>query len=236
MPIAPPTRPAPRALGLAAALALVAAAPLPAQQLPALAPAPFPDLVLAQATASEDLVRLFTEFYQRHPIGSTLAPSTLRILSATEAAALPALPTGQRYAEIEGLIVKIDAAYRLVGIARRAPTTTAQAPTPAPAPAPSGDSTADATANANANATVNININDERDEEEERRGGDDDDCEEGLTIAEAEAEGIRIPGGHRPEAGMCRYWQPGTPPGRQPRGLVDCDDDNIPRGTVLICG
>ncbi len=211
-----------------AALALLAAAPLPAQDRPSLpAPGRWPDLHPAQA--SEDLVQAFAEFYRENPIGSTLAPSRLRVLSTGEAAGLPALPAGQRYAEIEGLIVKIDAAYRLVGIARRAPTTTAAAPEPAPA------SDATATANANATATVNITINENGDDEEEDEG-DEDDRSAAISVAEAEARGIRIPGGHRPEPGACRLWIPGTPPGRQPRGEVSCDEDDLPEGALLIRG
>lgn len=186
-----------------------------------LAAAPLP--ILAQ-TAEPSLVQVFADWYGRHPIGSTVAPSQTRPVDAA-ALRLPALPTGQRYVEFDGMIARVDAAWKLVGLVRRAPEVTEAAAPATQAPA----ATSEATATANAEVNVTIVTGD---------AASDDAPDESrvLTIAEAEAQGIRIPGGHRPAAGTCRIWVPGTPPGRQPRGAVDCGLDDLPPGAVLIRG
>jgi hypothetical protein len=185
-----------------------------------LAAAPLP--VLAQA-AETSLVQVFADWYGRHPIGSTVAPSQTRPVDAARLG-LPALPTGQRYVEFDGMIAKVDAAWKLLGLVRRAPTTEAAAPAPE-APA----ATAGATATANAEVNVTVVTGDAASEGQP-------DGSRVLTIAEAEAQGIRIPRGHQPAAGTCRLWVPGTPPGRQPRGAVECGLDDLPPGAVLIRG
>lgn len=185
-----------------------------------LAAAPLP--VLAQA-AEPSLVQVFADWYGRHPIGSIVAPSQTRPVEAARLG-LPALPTGQRYVEFDGMIAKVDAAWKLLGLVRRAPTTEAAAPAPQ-APA--------ATAGATATATAEVNVTVVTGDAASEEASDDARI---LTIAEAEAQGIRIPGGHRPRAGECRIWIPGTPPGRQPRGPVDCGTGDLPPGAVLIRG
>lgn len=189
-----------------------------------LAASPLP--LLAQA-AEPSLVEVFADWYVRHPIGSTVAPSQTRPVDAA-ALRLPALPAGQRYVEFDGMIAKVDASWRLLGLARRAPTTEAAAPVPQAPAAPAATSEATATANAEVNVTIVTG-----DAASEDAPADDSRV---LTVAEAEAQGIRIPGGHRPAAGTCRIWIPGTPPGRQPRGAVDCGLDDLPPGAVLIRG
>jgi hypothetical protein len=257
VPISPRTRALRAALASAAVALALWSAPAIAHQAPRslVVPAPLADLVPVQtipSTASPDLVQLFADWMKRHPIGSTVPPSQARVLGAEELpGGLPALAQGRRYAVFDGMIVEIDAAYKLIRLVRRAPTEAA-APAPAsgtapaptaqvPAPeAPTSSANATANANASANVTVNINTDDDGDEEE---GDDDNGDDEGnssasrvLSIAEAEARGIRIPRGHQPEAGTCRLWIPGTPPGRQPRGSVSCEEDDIPEGAFLIRG
>ena len=232
------------------AAALVLWTPALAQQAPRSLVAPAPsDLLPAQTATNPDLVQFFADWMKRHPIGSTVPPSQAEVLAADDLpVGLPALAAGRRYAVFDGMIVEIDAAWKLIRLVRRAPEP-APTPTPAPAPAPTAEapapaptSGANATANANANVTVNIVTNDDGDEGEGEGEGEGDEDDAGrrpslaITIEEAERRGIRIPRGHQPEAGDCRLWIPGTPPGRQPRGGADCDMRDIPEGAFLIKG
>lgn len=205
-----------RPLLLAALLALLA--------LPLAAPA---------QTADPGLVQVFADWYGRHPIGSTVAPSRTRPVDAA-ALRLPALPAGQRYVEFDGMIAKLDAAWKLLGLVRRAPGPASTPTTRAAAPDAPGASAAGAAATATAEVNVTIVTGDAGSEDQPAEATGD--APRVLTVAEAEAQGIRIPRGHRPAAGTCRVWVPGTPPGRQPRGEVGCDAEGLPPGAVLIRG
>ncbi len=182
------------------------------------------DAAPAPAEAPDgDLVGAFTDWYRRHPIGSTVAPSQARLLDAPEAANLPALARGERYVEFDGMVVRVDADWRLQGIARRAFPATAEARAPEPAPAPTPAAEED-----RPDQGEEDEPEDGDREDEDRSGG----SPEALTAEEARARGIRIPNGHLPPPGACRVWFPGEPPGQQPPP-GPCDGE-VPPGAVLI--
>lgn len=184
--------------------------------------------------ADEELVQLFAEWLDRHPLGSTVAPSSARLLEEDDlppGLSLP--PEGLRHAELDGMIVALDArTWELLDVVGRAPAAEA-----APAPAEeTGTEREEAEREAEAEAREREDAAEaaerEETERQERDQGDGGTSSGAITAAEAEARGIRIPRGHLPPPGECRLWFPDRPPGHQPPP-TSCGAE-VAEGAVLI--
>lgn len=58
-----------------------------------------------------------------------------------------------------------------------------------------------------------------------------------IEVVTAEGRTFRIPPGHLPPRGQCRYWDPDLPPGRQSLpGACGALERRVPRGSYLIYG